>query len=136
MPGVSEWLGNASEAVERAKQLSPDAAPADLLTSVIEQNVLLQIEHLQSYPEVREKLASGKLRMHAWIYHFETGEVTAYDAAQQRFVPLSSSPRRKIASADGQSRVSKIRAGSTNGRILRPQAPGQGLPLDARVRYI
>jgi carbonic anhydrase len=96
MPGVSEWLGNAAGAVERAKQLHPEGPPENLLMSVIEQNVLLQIEHLQSYPEVREEAANGKLRIHAWIYHFETGEVTAYDAAQQKFVPLSSSPREKL----------------------------------------
>jgi carbonic anhydrase len=96
MQGVSEWLRIAEPALDRAKAGAPDAAPEQLLTAVIEQNVLLQIEHLQTYPEVREAATAGKLRMHAWLYQFENGEVLAYDASQQRFVPLSSAPRDKL----------------------------------------
>ena len=63
---------------------------------MIEQNVLLQMEHLQTYPAVREAAAAGRLRLHAWVYAFERGEVTAYDAQSHRFVPLSESARHKL----------------------------------------
>jgi len=96
MQGVSEWLRNADAALERARGLEPPPTPEQILPRVIEQNVLLQVEHLQTYPEVREAAAAGKLRLHGWLYHFETGEVTAYDASSQRFVPLANAPRQKL----------------------------------------
>jgi carbonic anhydrase len=96
MPAVADWLHFADGSFERAKERAPSAAGPDLLQAVIEQNVLLQIEHLQSFPAVQEAAAAGRLRLHAWVYVFESGEVTVYDPGRQRFVPLSESPRQKL----------------------------------------
>ena len=59
--------------------------PEKLLKTTIEQNVLTQIENLETYPAIRSKLHSGQLNLHAWIYEIETGTVFAYDAAQRQF---------------------------------------------------
>ncbi len=74
----------------------PEASPAQLLSAVIEQNVLLQAEHLASYPEVSGRVAKGEMRLHSWIYHFENGSVTAYDPSEQRFAPLAEATRGKF----------------------------------------
>jgi carbonic anhydrase len=96
MPAVTRWLGLAGPVVERARQRAPQATGADLLQAVIETNVLVQMEHLQTYPAVREAAAEGRLRLHAWVYAFEQGEVLAYDAQTNRFVSLSESARHKL----------------------------------------
>jgi carbonic anhydrase len=96
MPAVADWLLFASPSVERARTRVPSKSGDSLLQTVIEQNVLLQIEHLQTFPVVQEAAAAGRLRLHAWVYVFETGEVIAYDPSRQRFVPLSESPRQKL----------------------------------------
>lgn len=96
MPAVAQWLKYGEACVQRAKSRLPDAAPDDLLRAVIEQNVLLQIEHLQGIPAVKEAAAAGRLRLHGWVYEFENGGVTAYDPDGDRFVPLSESPRQKL----------------------------------------
>jgi carbonic anhydrase len=96
MREVAEWLRVAEAAVERAKKLVPDASPADLLEKVIEQNVLLQVEHLQTYPAVKEAALAGRLRLHGWVYQFETGQVMAYNASTERFVSLADSPNEKL----------------------------------------
>jgi len=96
MPAVADWLKVAGPCVERAKARVPDGASPALLQAVIEQNVLLQVEHLQSLPSVQQSAAAGRLRLHAWVYDFENGGVTAYDPRSERFVPLAESPRRKL----------------------------------------
>lgn len=96
MPAVVDWLALAGSSVERAKAKRPEASPAELLQGVIEQNVLVQIEHLQTYPVVREAAAEGRLRIHAWIYKFETGEVTAYDATTTSFTSLPSAQQKLL----------------------------------------
>jgi carbonic anhydrase len=96
MPAVADWLKLGLPCVERAKARVPDAAGPELLQAVIEQNVLLQVERLQSFPSVQQAAVAGRLRLHAWVYEFENGAVTAYDPRSDRFVPLSESPRQKL----------------------------------------
>jgi carbonic anhydrase len=41
-----------------------------------------QLEHLKSYPLVREKLGKGELRVHAWFY--DLGEVELFEWHEER----------------------------------------------------
>jgi len=86
MPAVREWLRHA-EATERIirenyNHLSGDA----LLTATAEENVLVQLEHLRTLPAVASRLARGEVKLHAWMYKIETGEVFEYDAVQRQYV--------------------------------------------------
>jgi carbonic anhydrase len=86
MPAVREWLRHA-EATERIirenyNHLSGDA----LLTATAEENVLVQLEHLRTLPAVAARLARGEVKLHAWMYKIETGEVFEYDAVQRQYV--------------------------------------------------
>jgi carbonic anhydrase len=47
--------------------------------AMVRENVLLQLEHLRSYDMVRQSEREGKVVLHGWVYHLETGEVEAYD---------------------------------------------------------
>ena len=67
-----------------------------MLDIAIEKNVLLQIEHLKGYAAVAEALAAGKVRIHAWVYHFESGTVVAHDPNKGRFVPLAEAANQKF----------------------------------------
>lgn len=63
-------------------------APEKLWKVAIEQNVLTQIEHLETYPVIRSKLHGGHLNLHAWIYEIESGIIYAYNAASRQFTLL------------------------------------------------
>ena len=94
MPRVRQWLEHAQAGVEivcTCYHHLPAEAQAKVL---IQENVLVQLEHLRTHPSVAAALASGELRLHAWVYKMETGEVFAYDAAAGQFTPL-------VRSADG-----------------------------------
>ena len=69
--------------------------PTSGLDRAIEANVLLQLEHLRTHPCVIAALAARKLKLHGWVYRFETGEVRAYDSIVNRFIPLSEKARIK-----------------------------------------
>jgi carbonic anhydrase len=55
---------------------------------LIQENVLVQLEHLRTHPAVATALAGGQLKLHGWIYKMETGEVFAYDPESGQFLPL------------------------------------------------
>jgi carbonic anhydrase len=95
LPCVAEWL-------TYAKGILPglEGQPAEgLLDRAIEANVLLQLEHLRTHPAVGKALSERTVKLHGWVYRFETGEVRAYDPIVGRFVPLSEKARIKELSA-------------------------------------
>jgi len=57
-------------------------------TALIHANVLAQLAHLKTHPEVTRGLAHGTLQVHGWYYDILTGCVEAWDEAERRFVPL------------------------------------------------
>jgi carbonic anhydrase len=93
MPLVYDWLRHYGEATRRLVLDNYKNYPSDkLLKITIEQNVLTQIENLETYPIIRSRLHSGQLTLHAWIYEIETGEVFAYDASVGQFKLLENRP--------------------------------------------
>ncbi len=93
MPLVYDWLSRYAEATRRLVMDNyKDCSTDKLLKVTIEQNVLTQIENLETYPVIRSRLHSGKLTLHAWIYEIESGEVSAYDAAIGQFKVVENRP--------------------------------------------
>lgn len=77
---IPNWLNNAMEAKKRvdAKIPKPDTAEGLKTRSrMIEQeNVRLQIEHLITYPLVRDAVEKKSIQVHGLYYDLETGVLT------------------------------------------------------------
>jgi carbonic anhydrase len=87
LPHVRDWLDHSRAAVETVD--GDDTADAgERLLRVTEQNVLLQLAHLRTHPAVASRLANGKIGLHGWVYHIETGDVTCYDEQCGEFTSL------------------------------------------------
>jgi carbonic anhydrase len=88
-PSVSSWLSHA-EATRRIIRDNYGHLDGDqLLAATVEENVLVQIEHLRTLPSVASRLVCGDLHLHGWVYKIETGEVLAFDLPSGNFVPLA-----------------------------------------------
>jgi carbonic anhydrase len=93
MPLVYDWLRHAEATRRLVKENYGEFTGEALLEVTIAENVLTQIENLQTYPVVHSKLYQGKLRIYGWIYLIETGEVLAYDSESHSYVsPQSQLP--------------------------------------------
>jgi carbonic anhydrase len=89
MPSVYTWLKQHGEATRRlVLDNYPGLNEDELWKIAIEQNVLTQIENLETHPAIRSKLHSKQLNLHAWIYEIESGFVYAYNAAHRQFTLL------------------------------------------------
>jgi carbonic anhydrase len=95
LPAVNDWLTYARDILPAVEQYGVGLSPAEKLNLAIERNVLLQLEHIKTYPFVVEALAASKLRLHGWMYFIESGQVTAYTPDKERFVPLMEAVRQK-----------------------------------------
>lgn len=91
-PAVQAWLSHAEATRRIIEENYPQLEDGPLLTATIEENVLVQLEHLRTHPAVAGKIAKGELHLHGWVYKIETGEVFAYDVEQGQFVTLSQLP--------------------------------------------
>ncbi|MFM7368541.1 MAG: carbonic anhydrase [Sphaerospermopsis kisseleviana] len=91
MPLVYDWLKRNAESTRRLLRENYQNYDGETLLKIaVEENVLTQIENLETYPVIRSKLHGGKISLHAWVYEIETGQIFAYNANDSKFVPLRS----------------------------------------------
>ncbi len=84
MPTVEQWMRNAYPALGLAAGATPD----QLLRSVTEQNVLLQMRHVRTHPSVATALAEGRLTISGWVYDIAEGQVRICEEGSEEFVML------------------------------------------------
>ena len=88
MPAVRDWLKHAEATRRIVKSKYKDKKKEDLYEIAAEENVLTQLENLQTHPAVAVALSQGELSLHAWMYEIESGEVYGYDTTVGQFIPL------------------------------------------------
>jgi carbonic anhydrase len=84
-PNLDKWLCNAHAAAFRLEHegaLNVALKPHDQLSQL---NVLVQLEHLMSYPIVREQVAAGVLHLSAWRFDIANGDMYAFESASKLF---------------------------------------------------
>jgi carbonic anhydrase len=92
LPAVAQWLTHAEATRRIVLDKYADRSPEALLTTAVEENVLVQLDHLRTHPAVAARLARDALKLHGWVYKIETGEVFAYDAASGQFTSILERP--------------------------------------------
>lgn len=73
------WLINAYKAKDRVDEkiraLHIQMPQEQRMKLIVEENVRLQLEHLQEYPFVRKAMHEKKLAVHGWVYDMDCGEI-------------------------------------------------------------
>lgn len=90
MPIVHRWLGHAKRTGDIIKDQYQHLSGRELLTATVEENVIVQIENLKSHSFIEQRISRGQLKLHGWVYKFETGEVFNYDVESGQFLPFNS----------------------------------------------
>ncbi|RLS56787.1 MAG: carbonic anhydrase [Planctomycetota bacterium] len=108
MPAVRDWLKHAEATRRIVRSKYKDLEPEALAEVAAEENVLTQLENLQTHPAVAVALSQGELSLHAWMYEIETGEVYGYDTTNGQFVPLGDL---RAGSKPAPARVLDVRSG-------------------------
>jgi len=89
LPALSSWLSHAEMTRRIVRDNYGHLDESMLLNATIQENVLVQLEHLRTLPAVGSRLVRGDLHLHGWVYKIETGEVFAYDVEHAQFVKLA-----------------------------------------------
>lgn len=92
---VRSWLQHAESTRRVVREAFHGLEGEALLRAAVQENVLVQIEHLKTHPAVRAGLARGSLTIHGWVYELETGRMLQHDSTRGRFkylVPSEAPP--------------------------------------------
>ena len=87
MPLVYDWLKHAEATRRLVMENYPNYKDKDLMDMLVAENVLVQIDNLKTYPIVKARMHQGRLKIYAWVYNIETGNVLAYDARTHTYIP-------------------------------------------------
>ncbi len=90
MPHTAAWLEYSLPSVERFRRgevLDSSLPEVDQLSQI---NVLQQLENLETYPKVKQRLENGTLRLVGLWFDIESATAYTYDEAEHRFVPVGS----------------------------------------------
>jgi carbonic anhydrase len=88
LPTVKAWLRNGEAARSVVDARGPSGDEGRRLTTLIEENVLLQLTHLRTHPSVAGRLADRSLTVHGWVYDIGNGDVSIHDSGSGRFIPI------------------------------------------------
>lgn len=84
-PHLRAWLRHGEPSLSLIDSTKSNLTPVNNLSQL---NVLQQIEHLKSYPVVRERLEQGRLQLHAWWFELSGASVYNFDSKLGRFVMI------------------------------------------------
>jgi len=85
MPHLREWLK--LDGPTREIIINHYAGATDEVRQRVteEENVLLQLHNIQTYPFVRKALEEDALRLHGWYYNIGTGNIYSYNSKEDIF---------------------------------------------------
>jgi carbonic anhydrase len=82
-PNLRQWLRHGEPSLARLRDGVGELSRVNQLSQL---NVLEQLEHMRSYPIVRERLADHRLKLHGWWFELSTANVYTYDERAARFI--------------------------------------------------
>lgn len=88
MPSVYRWVHHAKKSSQIVERDYGHLEGRERLKAAVQENVIVQIENLRTHAFIERRLIEGKIRLHGWVYRFETGEVASYDPETEQFLPL------------------------------------------------
>jgi len=87
-PHIAEWLKNGERTLEVIAANYPKMSKEERLAVTSEENVLVQMENLRTYPVVQKAAQEGRLHVHAWFFEIGTGNVFGYSIEKGQYEPI------------------------------------------------
>ncbi len=97
---LRNWLRHGDDALARAQEnfsLDPDISFANKVSQI---NVLVQIEHVKTYPKIQARLKAGTLRIHGWWFDIKTADVYSFNDEKKGFVILDEEEANRLLVSD------------------------------------
>eukprot|EP01136_Pigoraptor_vietnamica_P028817 Opistho-1_new@86708 len=89
MPAVKAYLEHAESTRRIVGENYTHIIEAERrLVLTVQENVLVQLKNLKTHTSVAAAVGRGELKLHGWVYKFETGEVFNFRPDEGQFLPI------------------------------------------------
>ncbi|SFM07883.1 carbonic anhydrase [Halanaerobium salsuginis] len=85
LPHINKWLELADPVKAKIPQLSQSNSKKELSKLIEQANIVLQLEHLKSYPYIAKQLKNNNLKIYGWHYNIANGTVYNYNEETKEF---------------------------------------------------
>ncbi len=95
-PHLAAWLKHGEESLNKVKNgliLNPKLSHHNQISQA---NVLQQMEHITSYPFVRERIENKQVRVHGWWFDIAHADVYCYEQQYNQFVLIDENEAKLI----------------------------------------
>ena len=93
---LKTWLKYVDPAYEKFQQGFLADSSLTQHNRLSQVNVAQQLDHLQTYPCVAERLQAGTLKIHGWWFDLETANTYHYDSKTETFVLIDEKEAAKV----------------------------------------
>lgn len=84
---IAPWMSLVKSAYLRVEGTMPDATVAEKAHHCEQAAVLVSLENLMTFPNIRARVGDGRLRLHGWYVDIRSCTLHVYDPQQQHFGP-------------------------------------------------
>lgn len=85
-PHLAAWLKHGEESLNTVRSGSIFNKSLSECNQISQANVLQQLEHIASYPFIKDLLEKKQLRLHGWWFDIAHADVYAYEKEMDKFV--------------------------------------------------
>jgi carbonic anhydrase len=85
MPHLRDWLKIASPVKDVVNSFYQGKTGAARHRITEEENILIQLRNIETYPFVMQALNKGAIHLHGWYYDIGSGEVYSYNPSKDAF---------------------------------------------------
>ena len=87
-PNLRQWTRHGREAkrqLDEGKKFDNSLSLQDQLSQL---NVVVQLENLKTYPQVKKRFEKGDIRLHGWWFDITSGNVYNFEPEEEKFVVI------------------------------------------------
>lgn len=95
-PHLKSWLKHGEAAVDKVNKGQAPNPSLSKHNQISQMNVLQQMEHVASYPFIRERLEKKQLRIHGWWFDIAQADVYCYEEPIHQFVLIDEKEAKQI----------------------------------------
>ncbi len=85
---IGSWISIAQDAKKRTLEKVPDGTLKQQCQQCEREALLVSLANLRTFPWIEQAVQAGDLKLHAWHFDIETGEIQQYAEQAKQFKPL------------------------------------------------
>ncbi|MCG8543189.1 MAG: carbonic anhydrase [Alphaproteobacteria bacterium] len=85
---IAPWMSLVRSAYRRVQATMPDAPIEERAKACEQSAILISLENLMTFPNIRQRVGDGRLRLHGWYIDIRSCVLHRYDPEQQHFEPI------------------------------------------------